>query len=76
MEGHVELIVANAYKIKNVPGRKTDTIDSEWIAELCLNGQIKPSRIFPKYARDLRTLTRARERYIDDKTRVKNEPVS
>ncbi|HPR66059.1 MAG TPA: transposase, partial [Methanothrix sp.] len=48
LEGHVELIVANAYKIKNVPGRKTDTIDSEWIAELCRNGQINPSRIFPK----------------------------
>ena len=72
LEGHVELIVANAYRIKNVPGRKTDTIDSEWIAELCLNGQIKPSRIFPKDARDLRSLTRARERYVDDKTRVKN----
>ena len=72
LEGHVELIVANAYKIKNVPGRKTDTIDSEWIAELCRNGQINPSRIFQKDARDLRNLTRARERYIDDKTRVKN----
>jgi transposase len=72
LEGHVELIVANAYKIKNVPGRKTDTIDSEWIAELCRNGQINPSRIFTKDARDLRNLTRARERYIDDKTRVKN----
>ncbi len=72
LEGHVELIVANAYKIKNVPGRKTDTIDSEWIAELCRNGQINPSRIFPKDARDLRNLTRARERHIDDKTRVKN----
>ena len=72
LEGHVELIVANAYKIKNVPGRKTDTIDSEWIAELCRNGQIKPSRIFPKDARNLRNLTRAREHYVDDKTRVKN----
>jgi len=72
LEGYVELIVANAYRIKNVPGRKTDTIDSEWIAELCLNGQIKPSRIFPKDSRDLRSLTRARERYVDDKTRVKN----
>jgi len=65
-------IVANAYKIKNVPGRKTDTIDSEWIAELCRNSLINPSRIFPKEARDLRNLTRARERYVDDKTRVKN----
>gem|GEM_PF-4182584 len=47
-EGHVGLIVANAYKIKHIPGRKTDKIDSEWIAELCLNGLIQPSRIFPE----------------------------
>jgi len=72
LEGHIDLIVANAYKIKHVPGRKTDQIDSEWIAELCLNGLIEPSRIFPENARNLRSLTRARERYVDDMTREKN----
>lgn len=40
LEGSVDLIVANAYKIKHTPGRKTDTVDSEWIAELCLNGAV------------------------------------
>ena len=39
-------IVRN-YQIKNIPGRKTDLKDSQWIAELALNGLIKPSRIFP-----------------------------
>ncbi len=72
LEGHVNLIVANAYKIKHIPGRKTDKIDSEWIAELCLNGLIQPSRIFPENARNLRSLTRARELYVDDMTREKN----
>jgi transposase len=67
------LIVANAYKIKHIPGRKSDLIDSEWIAELCLNGMIEPSRIFPKEDRELRRLTRAREGYVNDKTREKNK---
>jgi transposase len=35
LEGHFTLIVANARHIKNVPGRKTDVKDAEWIAWLC-----------------------------------------
>jgi transposase len=73
LEGSVDLIVANAYKIKHVPGRKTDISDSDWIAELCLNGMIEPSRIFPRGDRELRRLTRAREGYVNDKTREKNK---
>jgi transposase len=72
LEDSVDLIVANAYKIKHIPGRKSDLIDSEWIAELCLNGMILPSRIFPKEDRELRRLTRAREGYVNDMTREKN----
>jgi transposase len=72
LEGTIDLIVANAYKIKHTPGRKTDISDSEWLAELCLNGMIEPSRIFPKADRELRGLTRAREGYVDDMTREKN----
>jgi transposase len=72
LEGSVDLIVANAYKIKHTPGRKTDVIDSEWIAELCLNGMIEPSRIFHREDRELRRLTRAREGYVNDMNRVKN----
>lgn len=73
LEDSVDLIVANAYKIKHIPGRKSDHIDSEWIAELCLNGMIEPSRIFPKEDRELRRLTRAREGYVTDMTREKNK---
>jgi len=72
IEGYVDLILANAYKIKNTSRPKTDLTDSEWMAELCLNGMIKPSRIFPRDDRDLRSLTRARERYVNDTTREKN----
>lgn len=55
----VNFILANAYQIKHIPGRKTDTLDSEWIAEVCLKNLISPSRILPKESRDLRSLTRA-----------------
>ena len=72
IEGYVDMILANAYKIKNTSRPKTDLTDSEWMAELCLNGMIKPSRIFPKDDRDLRSLTRARERYVNGTTREKN----
>jgi len=73
LEGKIDLIVANAYKIKHTPGRKTDISDSEWIAELCLNGKIEPSGIFPKDDRELRRLTRAREGYVKQMTQEKNK---
>ncbi len=72
LEGIVKVLVANAYKIKHIPGKKTDIKDSEWIAELCLNGMIEPSRIFPKEDRELRDLTRAREAIVNSRTQVKN----
>ncbi len=72
LEGHVNFILANAYQIKHIPGRKTDTLDSEWIAELCLKNLITPSRIFTKDYRELRSLTRARESLIKVRTKIKN----
>lgn len=72
LEESVPVIVANPYLIKNIPGRKTDVIDAQWIAELTLNNLIKPSRIFPKDDRELRNLTRAREKLVQNRTRLKN----
>jgi transposase len=72
LEQRIEVIVANAYKIKHTPGRKTDMRDSEWLAQLCLNGMIEPSRIFPEEDRELRTLTRVRENFVNNSTQMKN----
>ncbi|MDW7728326.1 MAG: IS110 family transposase, partial [Candidatus Methanoperedens sp.] len=72
LEGIIKVLVANAYKIKHTPGRKTDIKDSEWIAELCLNGMIEPSRVFPKEDREIRDLTRAREAIVNSRSQVKN----
>lgn len=45
LQGFVEITVANSYLIKGIMGKKTDTIDSEWIAELALNNFLSSSRI-------------------------------
>jgi transposase len=60
LEGHVELIVGNAQHIKNVPGRKTDVKDCEWISDLARHGLIAGSFVPPRPIRDLRDLTRYR----------------
>src|SRR4051812_26421191 len=59
LEGHFELIVANAHHIKTVPGRKTDVKDAEWTADLVRHGLVKPSFV-PPPIRDLRDLVRLR----------------
>ena len=71
-EGQIRVIVGNAYQIKNIPGRKTDVRDAQWIAELAMNGLINPSRIFPKNDRELRELTRSREATVRSRTQIKN----
>ncbi len=60
LEGHFELIVANAAHMKAVPGRKSDVQDAEWIAELLRHGLLRASFIPSRQQRDLRELTRHR----------------
>jgi transposase len=73
LENEVELILANAHQIKHTPGRKTDALDSEWIAEVALNNLIDPSRILPKEDRELRRLTRTRESLVKIRSQMKNQ---
>jgi len=72
LEGKVETIVANPQQIKYIPGRKNDDLDSEWIAEVCLNGQIKSSYVPPREIRDIRELTRTHVKLTQTKTAFKN----
>jgi transposase len=65
LEGAFEIIVANAQRIKNVPGRKTDVKDAEWIADLLLHGLLKASFVPPKPIRELRDLTRYRRKLVE-----------
>jgi len=58
LEGHFDLIVGNAHHVKNVPGRKTDVKDAEWIAQLVRHGLVAKSFVPPPAIRDLRELVR------------------
>lgn len=68
LEESMEVILANARDIKNVPGRKTDVKDCEWIAQLLRHGLIKGSFIPPKPIRALRDLTRYRQKLIQQRS--------
>ncbi len=71
-EGHLQVLVVNAQHIKAVPGRKTDTKDAEWIAELLQHGLLKASFIPSTPQRELRELTRYRVRLSEERTREVN----
>jgi transposase len=68
LEDHMEVILANARNIKNVPGRKTDVRDCQWIAKLLRHGLIEGSFIPPKPIRQLRDLTRYRQKLIQQRS--------
>lgn len=72
LEEHMEVWLCNARDMKNVPGRKTDAKDCDWIAQLMQCGLLKKSFVPPRPVRDLRDLTRTRTCLEDDKTRVVN----
>jgi transposase len=72
LEGEFELLLVNAAHIKHVPGRKTDTIDAAWIAQLLAHGLLRASFVPPKPIRELRDLTRYRKALINERTRQIN----
>src|SRR3712207_636502 len=72
LEGHFELIVGNAHHIRNVPGRKTDVKDAEWIADLVRHGLIRPSFVPPPPIRELRDLVRLRRSLSEALTTERN----
>jgi transposase len=72
LEGRVEVLLVNAHHIKQVPGRKTDVKDSEWIAQLLQYGLLRASFIPPPPIRELRDLTRQRAQLVRDRATVVN----
>jgi transposase len=72
LEDRFTVWLVNAQHIKQVPGRKTDVKDCEWIAQLLQHGLLRPSFIPPRLVRQLRDLTRQRARLVSDKTAVAN----
>ncbi|MBV8381263.1 MAG: IS110 family transposase [Planctomycetaceae bacterium] len=72
LEPRFAVVLVNAHHIKQVPGRKTDVKDSEWIAQLLQHGLLRPSFIPPRPTRELRDLTRQRTQLTAEKTAVAN----
>lgn len=64
----VPVIVVNAQHMKNVPGRKTDASDAEWICDLLQNGLLKASYIPDKQQRELREIMAYRGSLSKDQT--------
>jgi transposase len=72
LEDRFELMLVNAGHIKQVPGRKTDVKDAEWIAQLLQHGLLSPSFVPPRAIRDLRDLTRQRAVLVRQRAQVAN----
>jgi len=72
LEGQFAMVLVNAQHIKAVPGRKTDTRDCQWIADLLQHGLLRGSFVPPTPIRQLRDLTRLRTSLRQDHTAVAN----
>lgn len=59
-----ELWLCNAAHVKNVPGRKSDLSDAEWLADVAAHGMVRPSFVPPPEVRELRELTRYRKTQV------------
>lgn len=70
LEANFSVLVVNAQRIKDVPGRNTDTPDFEWIAELLRHGLIRNSFIHPVPQRDLRDLMHQRHFLVKERLNV------
>ena len=64
LEGRLELMLVNARHNKQVPGRKTDVKDAEWIADLVRHGLIAKSFVPARPLRELRELLRYRRKLV------------
>ena len=68
----IPVMVVNAHHMKNVPGRKTDVKDAQWIAQLTQNGLLRASYIPDKEQRELRDVVRYRKSLTEERSREMN----
>jgi transposase len=72
LEGQFHILLVNAQHIRQVPGRKTDVKDAEWIAQLLQHGLLRGSFVPPVAQREVRELTRQRRKLIQANASVAN----
>jgi transposase len=63
------LTLANAAHVKNVPGRKTDVSDTDWMLDLHAHGLIRPSFVPDRATQELREIMRSRKQMVREQTR-------
>src|SRR5262249_52070890 len=68
-DGEFELVLANAAHIKNVPGRKTDVKDADWVSDLLAHGLIRASFVPDSPTQEMRTMMRTRKQLTREKSR-------
>jgi transposase len=68
-DAEFELLLVNPRHSKNLPGRKTDVKDAEWLAQLLECGLLRGSFVPPKAIAQLRDLTRYRTKLLGERTR-------
>jgi transposase len=72
LEDAFALLLLNPRHIKAVPGRKTDVVDAEWIADLLRHGLLQGSYVPDRSQRELRELTRYRTSLVRERTAEAN----
>jgi transposase len=66
----LEVLVVNARHVQQVPGRKTDVQDAEWLADLLRHGLLRASAMPARARRELRELVRYRVGLLRQRTQV------
>ena len=64
LEPRFELVLANAHEVRNLPGRKSDVHDAQWLADLLAHGLFRASFVPPAPIQELRDLTRTRKQLV------------
>lgn len=67
-DGEFEVVLANAAHVKNVPGRKSDVSDSQWLADLEAHGLVRASFVPDSPTQELRGLLRTRKQMVRERT--------
>jgi transposase len=70
LEHRFECWLLNARHLRNVPGRKSDVLDSVWCCQLLEHGLVRPSFVPPPEIRRLRDLTRQRATQVQERGRA------
>ncbi len=72
LDGRFQLLLVNPRELKQVPGRKSDVKDAQWIAQLLQHGLLRSSFVPGRPQRELRDLTRHRAQLQGEHTRAAN----